>query len=183
MRNIKCLLIISFLLILFIRGNSQSLSLLDNKYLIAIIYLRTNENINSEIKRIFRRPSKKKNKYAEFNISDQITFLNIWYHRAALKSNNLGIEPKLINDPNLYAAKYEFKSYNNELLGSLVKKPESNLYLTFSEPVEDYLLAEMTIYDPKTFPGIKMGKAMQFFFKFNSNGLIESVLYTGVQYN
>ncbi len=168
---------IFFFLALSLKLNAQKL--LDDKYLIAIIYLRTNEAANEQMKQTFQKLARKKSRYVDFNIHDQITFLEIWPFQSQLLEQGLGIDKGLVSNENLYRSKYRFKPYTNELLASLMKKPESKLFLTFSKPVDDFLLAEMTTF----YPNIKMGKAMQFLFKFNSNGLIEKVLYSTLQYN
>jgi len=172
-----------FLFPLFIKANAQTIS--EDRYLLALIYLQTNEEINAEIKRIFPKVSRKKDSFVKLQISDRISFLRLLYFRDQLTKNNYRINSNLISNSKMYYDKYYFKPYEDKLLKSISSfgSNDSPLFLTFSKPVDNYLVAEISRFNPKEMTSIKFGKAMQLFFKFDANGFIEDVLYTGCQYN
>ncbi len=95
----------------------------------------------------------------------------------------LGITEEMKNDEKLYYNKYFFESFISDFLQKLAQSNESKLFLTFSKPVENYLVIELGNFDPKINLKSKYGKAMLMLFKFDSSGFIENVLYSGVAYN
>ena len=89
----------------------------------------------------------------------------------------------LINNFQLFYNKYYFISFRSDFLKKVIQHSEPDkekLYLTFSKPIDNYLIVELESLDPQLHP--KLGKVMQMLFKFNSNGLIEEGLYTWASY-
>ena len=50
-------------------------------------------------------------------------------------------------------------------------------------PKDDYVIAEFTKSNPSLDSGRKSGVGMKIFFKFNTWGLVEDVVYAGFVYN
>lgn len=174
---------IIMLTFLVFQARSQSLDTLDSKYLVALIYLKTNEKAKSAIKRSFRYLIKKREKCINFNVSNQVDYLGIWYFYGQLKQNNYGIPEEFIENSSLYDEKYKFDSYQNNSLGKLINKPDTRLYLTFSKPVKNHLVAEILDKEVSKSKKYKLGASVQFLFKFNKDGLIEDVIYSGGVYD
>lgn len=167
----------------FLPAKSQSND--ECRYLMALTYLRTNTQINEEIKGLFSRIKliKKKDKFVEFHLSNRVDFLSITGFKEDLDSTNFGIGKELINNYKLYHEKYFFESFRSEFLRRIAEPNESKLFLTFSKPVENYLVAEIGNFDPELYQTKKFGLGMKIFFKFDSSGLIENVLYARSAYN
>lgn len=155
----------------------------DCKYLTVLTFLRTNKAINEKIKKFFPKHINKKDKYVEFNISNRIDFIGISSFKERLKEKKYSIENDLIDDSGLYYKKVFFESFKSDFLENLIEHNNSKLYLTFSKPIKDYLVVELGDFDPAINLRVKYGKGMQMFFKFDSFGKIEDVLYSGAIYN
>lgn len=170
---------------LFITVISKSQSADECKYLMILTYLRTNTQINEQIKGLFSRIkiTKAKDKYVEFNLSNRIDFLNIYDFKEELNSKNIEISKELINEPKLYSKNFFFESFRSEFLKNIMQQNDSKLFLTFSKPVDNYLVAIIGNSNPELTGTFRMGLGMKMFFKFNSAGLIEDVLYSSAAYN
>lgn len=155
----------------------------DCKYLSVLTYLRTNKAVNEKIKVFFPRQVRKKDKYIDFNLSDRIDFIGISSFKERLKEKKYIIDVELLDNSQLYYKKFYFESYNSDFLKRLVEQNSSNLFLTFSSPINDYLVVELGDFDPAINLRVKYGRGMQMFFKFDSRGRIEDVLFSGAAYN
>lgn len=162
-----------------LRGQSSEI---DKKYLTVIVYLQTNEMINDEIKKVFYKNPKKQKCGIDFNVSNRIDYLGIEYFEELLKPEH-GVSKESINVYGRYKEKYYFESYEIEELNSLIPERELDLFLTFSKPIDDYLVVEISSFNPKDYQDHKFGLAMQFFFKFDSSGIIIDVVQTVNAYN
>jgi hypothetical protein len=181
MRLKKNILFVINFLFFVIAVKSQSND--ECKYISVLTYLRTNVHANEEIKIIFNRFIKKKDKFIEFNLSNRIDFIGIQDFKEDLQSDNFGIDTTLINNARLYRVKYFFDSYRSDFLKKIIQQPmESKLFLTFSKPIDNYLIAELGNFDPDINVTTKFGKGLEMLFKFDSSGLIEAILYRGVTY-
>lgn len=158
---------------------------INNKYLIALLYLKSNKEANIEIKRAFPYLVKKKEKFIEFIVREEMRFLPINFFTDKLKGKNYGIQldQKFLDDQRLYKQQYEFPPYRNNLLNKVIAASESKIILTFSEPINNYLIVEMLDSRLNLSRKLKMGKSIQFLFIFNDEGLIEEVLNTFNHYN
>lgn len=177
----------SLLFILFLLAglSSEGQSNDDCKYLMVLTYLRTNVKANQEIKTVFSRMkvARKNDRFVEFNLSDRIDFLGIDLFKKQLDSTNFGISQEFINDPYKYYEKYFFKSFRSDFLKRTMERNDSKLFLTFSKPVNNLLIAELGYTRPEVKEIRKFGLAIQFLFKFDSTGQIENVLYASTAYN
>ena len=164
---------------------------LDEKYLVALIYLKSDIDINSEIKKTFQnwQTSLQKEKYVNFNISKRIEFLSLLWFEKELKTGLYNVDSTHYTNLDIYYEKNYFSFFCNDRISKLVSSQEkkNKLYLTFSKPVDNFLLAEICVnyypeYSDKHGSGKKMGNAIQFLFIFNENGLIENVLHKSFHY-
>lgn len=162
-------------------ANSQSTD--ECKYLSAITYLRTDSSINAKIKLLFPKIARKHDEYVSFNLSDKITFLSISSFKDQLKEKNYFSNKEILSDANLFLKTYFFMPFESGFLKKLKWHNEAKIFLSFSRPVQNFLIAELTEFDPKLFGGRKYGRAMQFFFKFDLSGIVEDALYSGCVYN
>ena len=154
----------------------------DCRYLSALLYLHTNIKVSETIKLNFPKVTNKKEKYVEFHLANRVDFIGISPFKKGITSSDFKIDEESF-DNNLYYKKYFFESYRSEFLKKLNVPNESKLYLRFSKPIENYLIAELGSYDPEIYRTAKFGFALLFFFEFDSNGLIENVLYSGLTYH
>jgi hypothetical protein len=179
----KNIVFITLLLLAVISGSSQTGS--DCKYLSVLTYIRTNTDINKRIKTFFPWAAKKKEKYVEFNLSDRVDFIGISYFREKIMSDTLKyrISEKLLTSDKEYYNRYFFESFKSEFLRNIVERNSSSLFLTFSKPIDNYLVVELGNFDPGINQKVKYGKGMQMFFLFDESGVITSVLYSGAAYN
>lgn len=157
----------------------------DCKYLTVLTYIRTNAEINNKIKAFFPWAAKKKDKYVEFNLSDRIDFIGISYFKEKLKADTIGygINEELLTTDTGYYKRYFFESFRSEFLKKIIERNGSSLFLTFSKPIDNYLVVELGNFDPEINQKVKYGKGMQMFFAFDESGVIKNVLYSGAAYN
>jgi len=170
-------------LVVLVESNVKAQSDHECKYLSVITYLRTNVEINDRIKMFFPGIVKKKEKFIEFNLYDLIGFLGIVGMQKQILEKGFLFDGDSLNAVS-FSKKYFFMPIKSEFLTGL--KWENNsakLFLSFSKPVGNYLMVELTDFDPELTGGRKFGNAMQFFFKFSSSGVIEDKLYAGSAYN
>lgn len=151
------------------------------KYLTILTYLRTNSQVNEKIKMVFPGYFKKKEKYIEFNLSATITFVGILDFGDRLKK--YASSDSLLNDRNKYYNKYIFYPFKSDFLKNIMEQNDSKLFLTLSKPLNDFLLVEITSFNPELYGGRKFGKGIDIFFKFNAMGIVESAEYAGAAYN
>ena len=154
------------------------------RYLSVLTYLRTNTGINTSIKSQFFKGQKnhKKDKFVHFQINDSVTFLNIYDFLDQLYLKEIGISQDLISNPQLYKDKYYFKPYKSEFLSKIDEDSTSFIYLTFSKPIDNYIIVEFGNMNPKLYGVKQWGLGLSILFKFNSLGLIEDKLYYGAAY-
>jgi hypothetical protein len=126
---------------------------------------------------------KKKQLFVDFGLYEKVTFLNIAGFEARLKEKKYLLNDTLINNPNLYYKRYYFIPYESEMLRQLKWNTESKLFLSFSKPIDNYLIAEVTDFDPNKYGGSKFGKGMKMFIKLNTVGLVDDILFTGAVFN
>ncbi|MBN8687590.1 MAG: hypothetical protein J0M10_11235 [Chitinophagales bacterium] len=181
MRYLNKLLFYILLFSIFHEANAQQ----DEgcKYLAVVSYIRTNYAVNDKIKLFFPHAAKKKQLFVEVGLYEKISFLNISGFEVRLKEKKYILDEKIITNPNLYYDKYYFTPYISSFLEQVKWQSESKLFLSFSKPIDNYLIAEITDFNPGKYGGSKFGKGMKMFIKFNTMGLVEDILYTGAIFN
>lgn len=155
---------------------------IDCAYIHAILYFKTNEYINSEIKRVFSNTIKikRKEKIVDFRVREEVVFMNIsGFSDEKNKKMNALIEDKdLLNDSGMYAEKYGFDTYKEELLGKLVPPTTSELVLVFSKPTNNYLIAIMLDSKLSNNGESLIGKSIMFLFIFDENKFVKDIVLT-----
>lgn len=163
---------------------AQKVDHLDSKYLTALIYLKTNSNVNNEIKK-FRQHWLKKEKNREntedFNLSKYVSYLPVPTLKKIVNSHNI-----IEIDKNEHRIKYYFDMYENELFNELFPKNQSKIYLLFSKPIDNYLVAEFMINSTGEEIDLslnKQGPAMHVLFIFGENGIVKDAYIASSYYN
>ncbi len=174
--------IIIIITLFFLSHNIYSQNI-DHRYLSIITYLKTNKEINDKIKEVFKKLTKKRDKYVEFNLSKRIDFLGIDAFNNMLSFKKHEIHQPYLNDNSLYYKQYYFESYEYSLLEKIIKPNSSELFLTFSKPIDNHLIIEIGYMNPKVYKEVKFGLVLQVFFTFDNSGLVEGVLYSRIAYN
>ena len=181
MEHFKRLILITFpLFLLGISAKSQSQD--ECKYLMVLTYLRTNTRINDQLKALFFRHKKeRRNKiYVDFELSKKVEFIGLNYFKDSVSNEELGINKELISNNDLYLAKYFFQPYESKFLDKLLISNDSGIYLTFSRPVGNYIVAAMGNMNPEINGGVnKFGLSMTMLFEFDSLGIVSHVFYYG----
>lgn len=153
------------------------------KYLAVITHIRTNQTVSEKLKQFFPALVKRKQLFVDFGLCDKVSFLNISGFEARLKEKKYILNDTLINNPNLYYKRHYFISYESDLLRQIKWNTESKLFLSFSKPIDNYLIAEITDFDPGKYGGSKFGKGMKMFIKLNTSGLVDEILFSGAVFN
>src|SRR5690606_33401608 len=99
-----------------------------------------------------------------------------------IQNNNNIIE---INK-NEHRIKYYFDMYENELFNELFPKNQSKIYLLFSKPIDNYLVAEFMINSTGEEIDLslnKQGPAMHVLFIFGENGIVKDAYIASSYYN
>lgn len=138
---------------------------------IALIYLKTDVGINDVIKDVFPKLTKRKKAIVQFNLVGKLTYFGVADFRDMLQEENFEIDKELLNDWKQHEELYGFDSYQSESLIGLIPKNESNLYLTFSQSIDNYLVANIVTLDPLKYG--YSGPVLHLFFRFDENGKVQ----------
>jgi hypothetical protein len=163
-----------FLILVFCVGivySQTNDTIINNKYLSALIYLKTNESIANRMSIFYKKWGKnkenKKKEIIDFNVSKYIKFLPIHYFK-----QEGGLDTKS------YHKKYYFKYKENLFFEKIIPRTKTELFLVFSKPIDNYLVAELVINDS----GFEIdlvdnvtGPVMQLMFIFDDNNIIIDV--------
>jgi len=175
MKKILIILILLFNLSVFAQKN------LDSKYLTALIYLKTNSEINQKIKDYrehWLKNKKSKNNIESFNISKYISYLSIPNIKEELDIFKI--------DSKKHREKYYFDIEENILFNELLPNINSKIYLLFSKPIDNYLIAEFMINSSNNEIDMvthKTGPAMHLLFVFGENNIVKDVYVSYSYYN
>ena len=165
---------------LFAQNNKQ----INTKYLSALLYLKTNNNINEEIRK-FKKQWSKKEKSKKNTIEDFILLPYISY--LPFPDINLDLKKLKLKDKQQHREKYHFDLERNTLFNELIPNTsDSKVCLLFSKPVDNYLIAEFIIKttdDESDLVKFKTGPAMQLLFIFNENDIVTEVYISRGYYN
>ena len=168
---------------LFISFNVQSQDI-DSKYLMAIIHLKSDVELNKNIKTFFKREIRRKSKFVPFDVSDRISFIGIEPFKDSVLSNQnkFDFETEILNELGDFQKKYYFKSVENKLLNNLLPITDDNLVLTFSKPIGNFLVAQVA-HRNMSYSGIRFGKGFVILFLFDENGMIAKTFEQTFVYN
>jgi hypothetical protein len=156
-------------------GSAKSQSIDECKYLMVLNYLKTNLTVNERLKLMFVKSklANKKDKYVEFKISPKIIFISLGGFRDSLKSSELGISSELIESYDRFREKYHFSSFKSDFLKKIAEPNDSQLYLTFSKPIGNFLVVEIGSTDPEMIGVRQFGIGVTLLFIFDSSGFIQ----------
>lgn len=175
--------LILIIIVLFSNSFNIMCQELDNKYLLSIIYLRSNLEINKEIKEFFKKDISKKAKYVPFHISDEITFIDIETFKDSILEFDDEFDAGILETKGVFEKQYGFKTYKLEILKNLLPVSAGDLTLYFSKPIGNTLVMELTNFHMSANSGIKFGKGFRIIFQFNERGTIENVYKKTFIYN
>ena len=156
---------------------SQTVDSLDNKFLTALLYLKTNKDINQKLVGFHNKwisgKKLKKNQIVNFNLSEYVTYLPL---------PDIDIEvDQLVNN-----GQDKFESEHHKLFKNLIPKNSSKIYLIFSKPQSNYLVAEFVINLTNNEIDLvdnKTGPAIHLFFLFDENNCVDKVFTSSSYYN
>lgn len=171
-------LLVCFWLAPFLASSQANLK---NTYLTSLIYLTSNENVKLKIKETFPYLYKKKQNCVSFNSYGEVAFIPIEGFDKRLFFKNSVLDTSIVNNRSLFNEKYDFESYTDSLLLNVLPKSNTNLFIIFSKPIGNMLLAEVLDYE--LCRSYKMGSALRFLFFFNDKGLVEKVFSTKIHYH
>lgn len=179
MKNI----IIIFLLIK-VNVFAQEKTQLDRKYLTALIYLKTNNEIKDKISEFQKNWTKNNRRNVEadgnFNLSKYIVYLPI----PKISEEN-SKSSFVFGDINLTENKY-FETTEIESFNNLLPANNSKFYLFCSKPIGNYLIAEMLLLSSGNEIdqlSHKQGPAMNIMFVFNEDDIVQNVYVSSSYYN
>lgn len=173
-------IVVAILFSLFcLKGSGQDS--INNKYLLAIIYLKTNGEINKDIKKAFPYIGNKRDRFVDFNMNNEVWFLPIYFFDNQLNRNSYGIDTAMIRNRSSFKEKYYFEHFQYSIFNKIMDSKNSRLLFTFSKPSDNFLLAEMIDTQLGASNELKIGPSIQFLFIFK-DGLIEKVFCTRNHY-
>ena len=176
--------IIVLMLLLQVNVFAQDKTQLDRKYLTALIYLKTNNEIKEEISEFQKHWTKNNRRNVEaddnFNLSKYIVYLPI----PKISEEN-SKSSFLFGDINLTENKY-FETTEIESFNNLLPANNSKFYLFYSKPIGNYLIAEMLLLtsgNEINQLSHKQGPAMNILFVFNEDDIVQKVYISHSYYN
>ncbi len=178
MKKVFCFLVL-FLISHY--ATAQSEDQLDQKYVAAILYLKTNDTVKQQLSS-FNNKWLKKNKVknrenVDFNLCKFISHIDFPVNKIQDSLFYITFSEELL----------PFEKYENLLLKKrIINQLDSKIYLLFSKPIGNYLVSEFIITDYNTETDIvdfKSGPVLNLLFEFDKSGLIKRVSYSGYYYN
>lgn len=165
----------------------------ETKYLASLLYLKTNAEINGKIKKYFKRQLKKNEMdcdFLSFNVASDIYFQPLSNFQDQINYDKYPVRKEFVNDPLKYKRIYGFESYRSDLLTQLIPRNSSRLYLAFSKPVNNYLIAEFYVQEDSfehklssVNETLKRGTFVHLLFFFKKDGSVDDVYLSGFHYN
>lgn len=146
---------------------------INSKYLVSIIHLQSDKELNKKIKKTFKKETRK-NKSINFQISEKIEFLDPEVFDQELKKDgfSFSIMDQAIKNKN------EINHFRKVLSS---EKGKDEIFIHFSKPLENLLIVELSNKDFGD-QRIKLGKSLRILFLFNEKGFIKKV-YTKTIFN
>lgn len=127
-----------------------------------------------------KKEKSKKNTIENFNLSPYISYL-------PFPDINLDLTKLKLMDKQQHREKYHFDLERNTLFNELIPNTaHSKMYLLFSKPINNYLIAEFIIKTTDNeidLVKFKTGPAMQLLFIFNENDIVAEVYISRGYYN
>lgn len=182
--------ILILLLLVCSKGIFAQISNDESKFLITLLYLKTNKDINNTIRNYFKRDLKKtkfrKDDFLLFNVSETIYYQPIIDFKDKVDYAKYDLEKEIIEDRSAYKEKYDFETFESSLLKKVMSKTTSPLCLSFSKPTDNYLLAEFSANNfcsGDTETNVRRGTFLHLLIFFDDDGAIEKIHSIGFHYN
>ena len=176
--------IIVLILLLQVNVFAQDKTQLDRKYLTALIYLKTNNEIRDKIISFQKHWTKNNRRNVEaddnFNLSKYIVYLPIPKISEENSKSSLEFSDIYLIE-NKYFETTEIESFNN-----LLPANNSKFYLFFSKPIGNYLIAEMLLLSSGNEINQlshKQGPAINIMFVFNEDDIVQKIYISHSYYN
>lgn len=176
--------IIVLFLLMQVNVFAQEKTQLDRKYLTALIYLKTNNEIKDKISSFQKHWTKNNRRNVEaddnFNLSKYIVYLPI-PKISEENSKSSFVFGDINQTENKYFETTEIESFNELLPGN-----NSKFYLFYSKPIDNYLIAEMLLLSSGNEIdqlSHKEGPAMNIIFVFNEDDIVQKVYISHSYYN
>lgn len=176
--------IIVLFLLIQVNVFAQEKTQLDRKYLTALIYLKTNNEIKDKISEFQKHWTKNNRRNVEtddnFNLSKYIVYLPI-PKISEENSKSSFVFGDINQTENRYFETTEIESFNN-----LLPANNSKFYLFYSKPIGDYLIAEMLLLssgEEIDQLSHKQGPAMNIIFVFDEDDIVQKVYVSSSYYN
>ncbi len=174
---------ICLFVMVFLEINAQSLD--NQKYLLAVLHLKSDSALQQRVKSFFKKVWKKK-EVIDFNVSPNIAFIApILIGYTDINDSYLD-SLKDLSNIQTYRETYRFPAYTNSFLKKVFPEDSHTMTLVFSKPIENHLVAEMqhrVIAQSNEGASTKIGYTFQFIFTFDSEGVIEDVISKPAVYN
>lgn len=170
--------------ILIFKSFSVSAQSVDNKYLIAIIAIKSDQKLDREIRSFFSKDIPKESNFVSLHIAKKISLIDIEPFREEIANiDQSSIDISVFEAEDAFTAMYGFSPFENKILGGLIPAKHENLILYFSKPIGNFLAAELTNFDMDLTSGVRFGKGFRILFQFNQKGLIENIFWRTYIYN
>ena len=139
-----------------------------------MLYIKSDEKLVHEIRGFFKKDIARKEFGVPFRISDRIIATDLRPFKDDLENGDEIMQSILSRD---------FKPYSNTTLPDLLPMNQSSLILYFSEPIDNYLVVELTDSSIEKTEGVRFGKGFKMLFLFDERGLIKNVYSKALIYN
>ena len=144
------------------------------KYQTVLSYLDTNKASQNIIRAVFKDFIKKKQPI-KFRISPWVKFMLISRFKDKIQPADYLLTETQVNDYNQYLRDYNFDTFISEFLKSKDKVTNNRLFLSFSKPLNNYLIVEICSRDPGT-GWCDYATYMGILFRFDTIGHIETFI-------
>lgn len=176
--------IIVIFLLIQVNVFAQEKTQLDKKYLTALIYLKTNNEIKDKIIKFQKHWTKGKRKDFKnddnFNLSKYVVYLPI------PSSNQNDSIPTFLSRNNKLLENKLFETLEIKAFNKLVPVNKSKFYLFFSKPISNYLITEISLLSSGNEVDAlshKQGPAMNIMFVFDEDDIVQKVYVSSSYYN
>lgn len=165
-----------------ITESAVSQEVINDKYLVSLIKLETDNKLNKEISSFFKKKCSKKINTL-FQISKKISFINIDVFKSELKKhkNILPFDFNLLANKEKFQLKYNYQDFDNKF-HELLPSGDEYLFVHFSKPIGNLLTIQVSDSDLSFLP-LKFGRVMQILFLFNEKGFIKNIYTKTFLYN
>ena len=154
----------------------------DPKKLLAIIHLQTDDEAKQKINAAF--PYMKK-----LNQKEQGFFINqdVWYISLQVFNETIVKHPHGFDSSGLFGRSFDsihyFFPYLDTLHSKIIDRKSKRLFLTFSKPIDNILIAELLDSTFIQSPNFRLGYCLRILFVYNDKGMIEKAFYNSAYFN